>query len=74
MISKSDIERIKLFIQGNADKKEEQYICSLLLKNENNYEFQQFIKSEFYECFNNDDYEEQNLDHILNQIHRIINK
>ncbi len=74
VISRSDIERIKLFIQGNADEEEKQYICSLFSKNKNNHEFQQFIKAEFYECFNNDDYEEQNLDYILNRIHRIINK
>ena len=74
MISKSDIERIKLFIQGNADEEEEQYICSLFSKNKNNYEFQQFIKAEFYECFINDDYEEQNLNYILRRIHRFINK
>lgn len=75
MISKSDIEKIKLSIQENADEKEEQDICSLFSKNENNDEFQQFIEAEFYKFFNNDDdYEEQNMDYILDRIHQIINE
>ena len=75
MILKSDIEKIKLFIQGNNDEKDALYIYSLFDKHENNSEFKQLLKNEFYEYLaKNKSEKEQNLTYLLDRIHHIIHK
>ncbi len=75
MISKSDIKKIKLFIQENTDEKEARYVYSLFAKHENNPKFKQLFKNDFYEFIEKyNEEKEQNLIYLLDRIHQIIHK
>ena len=74
MINKYNKEKIERFINGKSNESEAQFIYSLFLENENNLEFEQQIRNDFFEFIKNTPDKNYNLSYLLDRIHHTIHK
>ncbi len=74
MISKNDTKMLRQYGEDKIDKKGVQYVYTLFTENENNPEFKQQLKEEFYKFIKDNADDEYNLSHLLDRIHHIIHK
>lgn len=74
MVSENDINRIRLFSEGNVNKQEVQYIYSVFSNNENSSELQQTLRDNFFEYVINNEDSKQDIFYLLDRIHHVIHK
>lgn len=72
MISEKDIEKLKIYSEGNLDGLEIQSVYTLFSENENNNEFKNKIRLDFYEYAKNNPEVDFNLSYLLDRIHHTI--
>ena len=74
MSDKFDFNIIKQYCEGNFDKKDIQYIYSLFFDYEEDADFQEHVKDEFFSYLKTESKGKKDLSHLLGRIHHTINK